>query len=562
MDLQDTFVANGSTAVPPLSQLSFNHVGHFESLSQEELRRLEDTYDVYKIGREQFSSWYDDPDERSWRADTTREEIESATDEDKLRNRIRNLVRYQPNAKRALALYEYYVFGSDCHVTLTPHEDETADLVEDLQFMEPESDEYKKAKKKIVLKQRKQRKVRQGAARAVRDFLQANSKCWSLAEFGRRVWRDGEQFTRKFSDRTWPPQVRFIDPELIGDPVGAEEKNKGIKTDPKDICTPILYTELARGTNEELTTHRADRVWHTKIDVDSTEKRGLSRFNSAVISTENLVKTIQNEFKHRNAQTAIVLIRKVQSGRALTNMFSHSQNNQPGTFQQSSGAFGAVDMENYPSGSIITTGGNVDYEFRTPQSNAGDGSIIVKLLVLQLAACTGFTYTMLTGDSSNNSTANAGVEETPVMQMILAERQFFKNHLTDLFKWVIERAVSNGRISGVSRAARIWERYDLEFKWGRLVSRDPLRDVQAATNAVMARVWSPQEARRHLNTDSDRMEIELRLADMSGLYPNTSPMNSMEDLAESSERNALNDSGNNQNTQGGETPQDQGRKEQ
>ena len=47
------------------------------------------------------------------------------------------------------------------------------------------------------------------ATRLWSEFLLINRIHYTFQEHARRTWRDGECFLRKFSQRSWPPEIRF-----------------------------------------------------------------------------------------------------------------------------------------------------------------------------------------------------------------------------------------------------------------------------------------------------------------------------------------------------------------
>src|SRR5690606_24469463 len=138
-------------------------------------------------------------------------------------------------------------------------------------------------------------------------FIEHNRRWWTPDELGMRTWRDGEQFSRKYKEDVWPPELRFIDPEEIDDPFDEmfkmdQERPCGIKTDPKDINTILSYTRIDVKdvkTRKELEKIPQEKMFHTKIDVDSTEKRGLTRFYPVIPLIRRLEGLVNNEVTHR-----------------------------------------------------------------------------------------------------------------------------------------------------------------------------------------------------------------------------------------------------------------------
>ena len=108
-------------------------------------------------------------------------------------------------------------------------------------------------------------------------FLIAAQCHYSFTEHARRTWRDGEMFLRKFDTGTWPPQVRFLDPEvggLLGHPsIGAEEP-----VDPRgevrivaDVAPARVMPVVQLGCAQEHA-QRTERQAHVRVDQDRPQR--------------------------------------------------------------------------------------------------------------------------------------------------------------------------------------------------------------------------------------------------------------------------------------------------
>lgn len=480
-------------------------------------------YDVLIIHNEGLGvpAEVEDGDERDWNKVN-----ESKTKRDRDRDYSRDLAKYNSFIKRALRLYRMYVFGSDFDITLKPF------------YLDDVDEEKKKDKDNKVVKQ---------ANRAWNKFLEHNKKWWTPDEFGWRVWRDGEQFTRQYKPNNWPVEVRFIDPEEIDDPKHSEEddpKSLGIQTDPKDVNTVISYTRIDTDTQEIEATYNADEVWHTKIDCDSTEKRGVTRFLPVISWMRKLEALVSNEVTHRTLQSSIVLVRKVAGGTSAATGILNNAKTSTTQYPEKT-----LNREKIRPGSIITITNGTELEFASPNNTFSDASPLVKVLIVFLSAATGWSYSMLTTDASDGSFASSLTNESPVLQMVLDERKFFKGELIPIFKWVIEKAIESKEIEGLTKDD-VWKNFDPEFLYGDIVSRDPLKDAQSANIASMAGFISKAEGARRVNADPDKMrrEIEEEMEnDVMNMVGITSSMNpGQQDKQQSSDSNAKDGQGTNQ----------------
>lgn len=468
----------------------------------------------------------EDDDERDWNP------LLKTYDEEKKgeREKARWLSKYNPFFKRALRLYRMYVFGSDFDITLRPF------------YLEDDPPETQKKKDKKVIKQ---------ANRAWNKFLEKNKRWWTPDELGVRTWRDGEQFSVKKdpTSKQWPPELRFIDPEEINSPKSdnptddTDPYSYGIRTDPKDVNTVLGYTRIDTKTQEVIEKFSPENVYHTKIDVDSTEKRGVTRFLSVIKWIKKLDALVSNEVTHRSLQSSIVLVRKVAGGTsAARGLLNNAQTSTTKYAEQT------LSREKIRPGSILTVSNGTEIDFASPNNTFSDASPLVKVLVIYLCACTGWTYSMITTDASDGSFASSLTNESPVLQMVLDERKCFRDELIPIFKWVIESAIEAKEIEGVTKD-NIWDDYDPEFKYGDIVSRDNLKDAQAANVAGMAGYISKAEGARRVGADPDKMKREMEdeaqndVMSMVGITSNMNP--NSQSKQDSSQNNASDKAGTN-----------------
>src|SRR5690606_19697360 len=135
--------------------------------------------------------------------------------------------------------------------------------------------------------------------------LMHNQRHYSFAEHARRTWRDGECFVRRFDDRQWPPDLRFVDPEAIG-PTPAYPDSQGILTDERDVETPRWYLRIdSQGRLAEQI--EAAQMLHTRMGVDSNQKRGVTIFTPVLESLQRFAQWSETELTARRLQASIVL---------------------------------------------------------------------------------------------------------------------------------------------------------------------------------------------------------------------------------------------------------------
>lgn len=419
-----------------------------------------------------------DADEEEWKSLN-----DVAEERARVVQKVRYLCRKHPNLKRALFLYSMYVIGKGMQVYLKP----------DVPEEEMDTEE---ARKRANL-------VKFQSAKAWRRFLQSNHGSWSVKEWYKRLIREGDAFTRRIVLEEWPMQVRFIDSENIDDG-GGDSGTKGIITDPDDVTIPIQYQLWDIELGEVVELIPAEVMHHAKIDCDSNEKRGRSRFESIIDTAVMLSAMVRNEVTHRNAQSSIVLVRKVAGTKSDAS--SIVNNAQTGTTNRTDGS--ATSREKWRPGTILTVSKSVDVEFKQPQSNFSDATPLIKLLLLQLSAATGWSYSQLTADASEGNFASALVAESPVYQMVEDEREFVAASLERIAMWVFTAAAQYGAIENMTQQ-ELEDDWRVTFDFQSIVTREPVKEAQAANLGVMAGALSKREMARRMQADPAVMAREI-----------------------------------------------------
>ncbi|MBI3466144.1 MAG: phage portal protein [Planctomycetes bacterium] len=336
------------------------------------------------------------------------------------------------------------------------------------------------------------------AGRLWEDFVRGNRRHWSYREHARRTWRDGECFVRKFRQATWPPEVRFLDPEAIGEPHGAEG-TKGIVTDPRDAERPVayLYIDPASGRlREEIA---AEEILHTKIGADSNQKRGVTIFLPVADALKRFEGWMETELIARKLQASIVLWRKVKGSPTAVAGLADAAQSGSTTYRE-----GALRREKIRPGTILTTSAGTELQFLHPETNIGEAVPLGRLILLCIAAGQGLPEFMLTSDASNANYASTMVAEAPAVKMFQAEQQFFIAEFDDLWRWVMGEAVRLGLLPvDFFRLMRAhWTAPDL-------VSRNRPKERLADVRLVGAGILSRQEVARREGVDPEVMAGEL-----------------------------------------------------
>lgn len=382
-----------------------------------------------------------------------------------LRSRARQLVRTNPYARNILRLLEIYVAGPGLKAVMAPLDSTT------------------------------ERSLLQRAERLWKEFLEGNDRHFSYRETARRTWRDGECFLRLFALPEWPPTVRYVDPEAIG-PDAARPYSQGIVTDPDDVEAAWSYLRIDPVTGELAEEIPADEVLHTRIGVDSNEKRGVTIFAPVLEALSCFDRWLDTELQARKLQASIVLWRKVQ-GQA--SQFA----------DQAASSFvldgsGPLRRERYRPGSIVTTSAGTELQFLQPNTNFGDAVPLGRLVLLSIAAGAGVPEYMLASDASNGNFASTMVAEGPAVKLFESEQQFFSGEFARLWRWVMNQAMRLDLLP-----SDFFDHVTVQWSFPQLVTRDRSRERVTDARLAEAEILSRAEVARRDGVDPATMRAEI-----------------------------------------------------
>jgi len=382
-----------------------------------------------------------------------------------LRSQARQLVQTNPYARNILRLLEVYVAGPGLKAVPSAQQVTT------------------------------ERELLTRADKLWMEFLTTNSRHFSYRETARRTWRDGECFLRLFPLPAWPPTVRYVDPETIGADA-VQTDSQGVVTDPEDVETVWSYLRIDPTTGELAEEIPADEILHTKIGVDSNEKRGVTIFAAVLDSLSCFEKWLDTELQARKLQASLVLWRKVQGGPSQVNSFVDQA--------AGSGPGSASRKERYRPGTIVTTSPGTELQFLQPKTNFGDAVPLGRLVLLSIAAGAGVPEYMLSSDASNGNFASTMVAEGPAVKLFESEQQFFSGEFARLWRWVMSEAMRHGKLPD-----DFFEQVGLQWSFPQLVNRDRAEERRADVQLAEAEILSRAEVARRDGVDPATMRAEI-----------------------------------------------------
>lgn len=404
-------------------------------------------------------------DPGGWTALGDNKPVFSDLDRTSLRDQARELVAKNPHARNVLRLLEVYVVGPGLqlnHVAKTQAAADAASSADD----------------------------------RWRKFLANNARHFSYAEFARRTWRDGECFLRLFPTADDVPAVRFVDPELIAATTGHPDSH-GILTDERDVETPTAYLLIDPATGRLRERIPAEQMLHTRINVDSNQKRGVTFFSALIDPLAKFESWLDTELTARKLQASIVLWRRVQGSPSRVTGLADSLDT--GDLTPA-----GVRSERYRAGTILTTSQGTELKFLQPDTNFGDAASLGRMMLLCAAAGAGLPEFMLTSDASNANFASTLVAEGPAVKLFEREQRFFAGEFERLWRMVMTEAVAANQL-----AAEVFETIKPEWTFPNLVSRDRPKERAADVKLVQSRVLSRAEVARRDDADPEQMRREI-----------------------------------------------------
>ena len=263
--------------------------------------------------------------------------------------------------------------------------------------------------------------------------------------------------------------------------------------------TVRYYLKIDPKNGELIERIPADEILHSRIGVDSNEKRGISFFASMLYSLDQFQQWQETELRARKLQSSIVLWRKVQGGPAQASAMAESARTGtlPGLHQD-------TNQERVRPGTILTTSAGTDIKFLQPDTNFGDAVPLGRMLLLGIASGAGIPEFMLTSDASNGNYASTMVAEGPAVKLFQCEQNYFCGEFERLWKRLMQEAIFRSQVD-----EELLQQVELHWSKPELVSRDRPRERQADVALVNAKVLSRAAVQRKENLDPQQIQREI-----------------------------------------------------
>ena len=327
-------------------------------------------------------------------------------------------------------------------------------------------------------------------------FTEHNRMAELESEVMYRLHSDGEAFLRSFKGEDGLLRIRFVEPELVRPPADdtTPASSFGIKCADDDIHHVVGYWIIEKPwENLTPTLIPADQILHLKINSESNSKRGLPTIYAVESNLRSAEDVLQSMIAVAKARSKIAVIRKVNDSppeaiSALTQTASDYTVTDPVQGR-------ATSINHMGYGSILTSTGNVEYDF--PSMNIGASDLVETLSanLRAIAARFGITETMMSTDASNNNYASALVAEAPAvktferMQKLIGQAVGERRTRPErsLIWQQISHAVNIGMLP-----RDVLDQVIVKAKGPQLVARDYGQEANTAKTYMEMGLWSPQ----------------------------------------------------------------------
>lgn len=231
------------------------------------------------------------------------------------------------------------------------------------------------------------------------------------------IWRllvEGEYCVRGFEQSNGLITIRAVEPDLILPPSDSNDPDIsfGISCRSDDIHDVKGYW-IVETPWAGLTPTLVDKseVNYMKVLTPSNSKRGLPYSFAVDSNYRNAERVLESMISLAISRSKVSMIRKVMNSppeavTALTQKTTNISYTDPATQQQ-------LNFQNLPNSSILTTSGNIEYEFPDIQLGSEDSQITLMANLRAICAHYGISEVMLTQNLENGSYSAHQVQESP-----------------------------------------------------------------------------------------------------------------------------------------------------
>lgn len=337
------------------------------------------------------------------------------------------------------------------------------------------------------------------------------SGMWERESFT-RLRRDGERCVWVHADGG-EIHVDFIEPEFITEPGSPRQIEDFYDLDVYDwrygVATTLdrphrwhgLYAAFFGSSTDWEWLPKRDVVW-TRINVDSTIKRGVSDLYPTFRRMEQASKLMTNTLQGAAIQAAIAYIREHAPGTTASGIASVRGNDDTRTIPTPNGGRD-IRVKKIVPGQIVDVSNGLKYTAGPVGAGQGAGFLQLVQAAMRLV---GIRWSMpeylVSGDASNGNYASTLVAEAPFTKAAEAMQALEAQSRRELIWKVLDQACRLGRMRryGIESVDELRQVMDLEVTYPPVAVRNRLEDAQVAEvekrNGVLsARTWAEDAGR-------------------------------------------------------------------
>jgi capsid protein len=246
-------------------------------------------------------------------------------------------------------------------------------------------------------------------------FTEQNDMMEVEKEAIQRLHAEGEFFLRLFPQSNGLLTVRFVEPELVKSPVddtSDPSESFGIKCHPDDLHTVLGYYIVEKPWEDPSPVLvPADEIIHVKLNTESNAKRGLPTVYPITTNLRDAEENLKAMIALCKVRAKVGMVRRVNDAtpEAVRNLEATAATGQ--ATDQTTGR--TYNINKMPYGAILTSSGNVEYEFPTLGAGATDLIEVFKVNLRAIAARFGISEIMLTADAGGANYASSLTAEAP-----------------------------------------------------------------------------------------------------------------------------------------------------
>ncbi len=347
-------------------------------------------------------------------------------------------------------------------------------------------------------------------------FIEHNKMGDVESEIIYRLHTEGEAFLRSFVGDDGLLRVRFVEPELVRPPADDSTPNSsfGVVCSDEDIHHRTHYWVVQKPWESTTPTLvPAHQILHLRLNVESNSKRGLPTIYAVESNLRASEDVLQSMIALAKARSKIAVIRKVNDSppEAISELTRTATDYTLTDATQSR----STSINHMGYGSILTSTGNVDYEFPSLNVGSGDMVEVLNCNLRAIAARFGITETMMSTDASNNNYASALVAEAPAVKTFERMQKMLSQAIGER-RTKPDRALAWQQIShavniGMLPREALTE-ITIKATGPSLISRDKTSEANVAKTYIDLGLWSPQTVTADSGKDYEEEQRNIKKA--------------------------------------------------